>query len=663
MKRFLAFLMVFVLLAGVLAGCAPNAQNSTPTTANTRPTTQSTQPTVPTTAPSDPTDPTTPTQPPEPQLDFFTRYGQDLPAADQIPDYAQTTDTANLYSLPLELPEAYSLRQITTYGNTLYVSYWLPFEQMPEGYGIRAYDVGTGSMLYDILSPGWCDYGPLDDGGVWVYRYETKTVFTYDATGQSTATTLDTSAVDPDSYFNSICVDPSGAYMVFLLNQGGPVILYDLKNGTFTTPEFSKDTCFYTVQYQQGGFLLNDYDNGLFLLDPVTGSSTQYPTLISSDGIQNSVAYQVQNAGMVFAGLDGDPSYYYLQLEDGCWFTDMSHGCLALCGYDFGPTVQVLDLRNKLRLAEISFPEKFYNTFTQFLDNGSLLLVAASNDGYAAYLYDTAATSPEAQNIVAYQYTQEQLEAETARIAQDIFNATGIEILYGSRGNDFVIGDYVGVAELELFKVFLAVNTVADILWQYPEGMLREAWELTADGLQIYLCGSIYGVLAGRLDQAGGVTSNMGDYTIVALDINNPIETTLPHELSHVFDRRIGYYWETQDWFAVWESIHPFSDAYTYSYDYYFENIKYTPEKEKDPDRVWFVDGYGRTYPTEDRATLMEVLWNSAEAADPLLEYEHILEKAKLYCYILRQCFPSCNGEEAPFWEQFLGVIDESVLP
>ena len=39
------------------------------------------------------------------------------------------------------------------------------------------------------------------------------------------------------------------------------------------------------------------------------------------------------------------------------------------------------------------------------------------------------------------------------------------------------------------------------------------------------------------------------------------------------------------------------------------------------------------------------------------------MEKARLYSFILRQCFPSCNGEEAPFWERFLGVIDESVLP
>ena len=39
------------------------------------------------------------------------------------------------------------------------------------------------------------------------------------------------------------------------------------------------------------------------------------------------------------------------------------------------------------------------------------------------------------------------------------------------------------------------------------------------------------------------------------------------------------------------------------------------------------------------------------------------MEKARLYSFILRQCFPSCNGKEAPFWERFLGVIDESVLP
>lgn len=668
MQRFLALLMVLVLLAGMLMGCTPDEQLDTPSTPNTHPSSENpVPPTQPTTLPpTDPTDPTEPTDPPEPpeppEQDFFTRHGQDIPAADQIPDYAQTTDTANLYTLPLELPASDTIRQIMTCGNTLYICYWLPFTEMPEGCGIRAYDLATGNTLYDVSCPDWSDFDPLDDGGLWFIEYETMTVYLYDAAGRFTSVCLETSTEDPTPYIYDTCVDPTGQYLLFLYDSGPPVVIHDLKTGAVTTPEFPDQTYFYTAQYQQGCFLLNDYDREIYLLDPRTGECEQGSAVINCDDIKDGIGYMTQEESIVLAGIDGDPTCYYLESEPNRWLSDLSHGCAVLNSYHYGTMVHVLDLRNERLLADISLPN-CYTVFSLFLDNGSLLILAAGDDGNALYIYDTAAVPQDAEPLNSYQCTQEELEAETARIAQNVWDATGIELLYGSQGNDFVISDYVGVAELEPFKVFQAVNTVAKILDRYPDGMLREAWELTSDGLRIYLCGSLYGIYAGTLDTAGGVTTNMGRYIIVAMDINEPIDSVLPHELSHVFDQRISYMWEVQDWFAIWESIHPFSNPYIYSYDFYYEYTNYTPVDEDDPDDVWFVDSYGRTFPTEDRAKIMEVLWRSGEEPDYLLEYEHILAKAKLYCYILRQCFPSCNTGEGPFWEQFLGVIDESVLP
>ena len=84
MHRFLALLMVFVLLTGLLVGCTPAQQLENPTTKTNAPTTQ--QPTKPTgsiqppttdptgapdpTNPTNPTDPTDPPEPPTPEEDF-----------------------------------------------------------------------------------------------------------------------------------------------------------------------------------------------------------------------------------------------------------------------------------------------------------------------------------------------------------------------------------------------------------------------------------------------------------------------------------------------------------------------------------------------------------------------------------------------------------------
>ena len=672
MKRILAFLMVFVLLMGLLVGCTPNAQVEPSTKQPSVPTTQKPTPTerpttLPPTDPTDPTDPTEPTnppeppKPPEPEEDFFTRNGHSEPEKDQVPDYAVATDTPNLYTLPLDLPGPDMIRNIENYGDNLYISYWMSFDGMGGQSGLRIYDLPTGTILSDTEYPEMGDFGPLAEGGFWYITYETMTVELVDATGAHTTVTLPGSQVEY-GYIYDTCLDPEGRYLVNLYDGTTPVEIFDLQNGTVIAPDFAGVEYFYSAQYQDGQFLLNNHDNGIYLLDPQSGEYAHCFPGTSFDGVRGGIGYQTGMNHMELMGLDGDPVHYYLALEDGKWFTDLSHGFAVLGSYDGGPIVHVVDLRNRLYVAQVDLPKNCYGSFDVFLDNGSLLMMAMGESENVAYLYDTSVAPAENIPLTAYECAPEELETETARIAQDIFDATGIEILYGSRGNDFVVYDYVGVAELEPFKVFCAVNTVADILYQYPEGMLREAWDVGYKGLQIYLCGSLYGVYSGGLDMAGGLTTQVDNYILVAVDINNPIESVLPHEISHVFDYRINSMFET-DWMALWESFTPVRNAYSYSYENYYENMKYTPGWESDPEKVWFVDAYARTYPTEDRAKIMEVLWNSGETPDALLEYPHILEKARLYCYILRQCFPSCNGEEAPFWEAFLGTIDDSVLP
>ena len=671
MRRCLALLMAFVLLAGLLAACTPQEQLHTPPAQTTTPTTENRLPptlptTQPTQAPTDPTEPTEPTLPPDPPMppeqDFFTRHGQQAPEVDQIPDYAEATDTPNLYTLPLELPGPDTIRNITRFGDTLYISYWMSFDGMGGQCGLRIYDLSTGAILSDTEYPEWGDYGPLAEGGYWYIDYGTMTVELVDSQGLHTTVILPQNGEEEYGYIYDTGIDPDGRYLVNLYDGGTPVEIYDLQTGTVTAPEFAGVECFYDARYEDGQFLLNNHNDGIYLLDPKTGEYTQCLAGHTFYDVQGGIAFENGNGSLKIAGLDGDPTCYYLALDEGQCLEDQSHGFAVLGSYGAAPMSHVLDLRNQLHVADIAFPEGSYGSFAAFLDNGSLLLVAMNDRENTAYLYDTSAPVADSAPICAYECTPEELETETARIAQDIFDATGIEILYGSRGNDFVVFDYVGVVELEPFKVFCAVNTVAGILYQYPEGMLREAWDVGYDGLQIYLCGSIYGVYSGGLDMAGGLTSQTDNYIIVAVDINNPIESVLPHEISHVFDYRINSVLDT-DWMAVWTAFTPYDNAYSYSYDNYDDYRKYTVAWESNPDKVWFVDSYSRTYPTEDRARIMEVLFSSGKEPDPYLEYEHIMEKAKLYCYILRQCFPSCNGDEAPFWERFLGVIDESVLP
>ena len=663
MKRFLSMLLILALLLG-MAGCAVPEQPDIPSTQNTQPSTDPT--TAPSTEPStEPTaEPTSePTEPPV-EPDFFTRNGQGLPESDQIPGYAQATDTENLYQLALDLPNPDRFSQALNYGDTLYILYWREFDPMPTGHVVRAYDITTGNMLYDINLPGASQYGPLEGGGFWYLDLITLSLQFFDASGECTTVSDGLVFEGHECSVYDVIVTPDGRYLTAMFQDGDIVTVYDLQTGTEFSPAFPDEIpCFYSAEYSQGGILLNDYDDHVFLLDPATGEYIPYETAQPCDVYRDGIGYWANDNRVVLCSSEGDPASCYVQLETSHWLADISHGCAAVNYYEDSPAVQVLDLRNNLILAEITFAGDCYNTLSLFLDNGSLLIFTMLWDRIDAYLFDTGSVPADAEPFITYICTPEELEAETARIAQEVYDATGIEIFYGSQGNDFHFGSYVGLAEVDTYTVFQAVSDAAQLLSRYPEGMLREAWDIGYDGLRIYLCGTIHGIYSGGLDEAGGVATFEDNYLALAVDITIPLVSNLPHELSHIFDNRINQSSGDKSWIGLWESLHPMSDAYMYSYEDYYDYMDYTIFGEDDPDNIWFVDHYSRTFSTEDRARIMEVLWNSGEEPDYRLDYEHILEKAKLYCYILRQCFPSCNGEEAPFWEEHLGVIDESVLP
>ena len=116
-----------------------------------------------------------------------------------------------------------------------------------------------------------------------------------------------------------------------------------------------------------------------------------------------------------------------------------------------------------------------------------------------------------------------------------------------------------------------------------------------------------------------------------------------------MFDRKIRSVHADYD--EEWADLSP-SGAYTYSYSNYEDNLLYTPYDSSYG--VWFVDGYSRTYPTEDRARIMENLFNTSEEnADKSIfaENQNIKEKAIQYCSILRECFSSCDSEDLLPWE------------
>lgn len=600
-----------------------------------------------------------PDDPPIEETDYFTAHGQGvLPETANRPEICTPTETAHLYAFPIALPDAGGF-SVHVGGEVLHLSYWTE-ESMH-----RMYSLTTGELLCELTLPSWNATGILNDGRLWCVNLAVFETAIYNTDGTKTVLTEAQSegAVLPQN----VSVSPDGRYLLALY-EGNRLVLRDLQDGTEQEIDAGEGS-YWGIDAAEGMFYLRFSDIGMLSVRCEDGSTEKMFVDQSLGALYGDLWRYHREDAVVLGGTDEDGKRFYAPLEDGEILDDILHGCSATvtCNDDAESyRLRFYDLREGVLLSELNTVTACMGVQTLFLPNGAALMMQYNDHGTEVFWYDLPAAAGNLQAIDTLLMTETELIAEIDRIALETEQKTGVDLLYGSDGNDFVLYDYVGAAEKDLYIIYGAVKTVSEILSRYPEGMLRESYAETHRGLQIYLCGTIYGTSGNALSQAGGVTTDCDGYILVAVDVHNNLAYDIPHELSHVFDRRISHasYTAESDWMMLWEAATPIENVYTYSYDEYYNNTRYTAWNESDDANVWFVDGYARTFPTEDRARIMENLFNpEADGLAEVLQFENLQEKARLYAYILRECFESCDVDEALYWETYLGTIDESVIP
>ncbi len=597
--------------------------------------------------------------PPQPEPDYFTKNGQgELPQPAEIPESYIKTETDYLYALNLDLPSVDGFSCLVN-GDILYLFYYEKTDQL-----CSVYSLTTGELLSCFDRPFWGSKGNLSDGGVWLLDYSNLKVEFVTPDGEKTVKYEES---EPDEYYVSdAIITPDGKYaLISYGTQTAPCVI-NIQSGVKFQPEQLSSVEIYSMEIYGDKIRLSISDRNV-LYNPATDELT---TVTESSG-----------GGRFFGGLYISPAENSLILsspiQDEKFF--MPLGVYeSVISIDFGYAVtedyfdlrthNFYNLRNGTLDISVTLSDDCYGSYVQFLNNGRALIIEHCSDGAFVYILDlpSAVNNTESTSVTSYLCTEQELQQKTKLLADKVYEDYGVELFYFSQGNDFLLYDYVGAVELNSFKVHLAVQETASILANYPQNMLRETYEDSHKGIHFYLCGALYGVGGDSISNAGAVTSEYNGYIIIAFDINDSLKYNIPHELSHAFDRRISYVYSQggTDWMSVWESATPVKNAYTYTYDDYYKNMDYTFYGESREKKIWFVDAYSRTFPTEDRARIMEYLFNPEEGdLAAMLKTENLINKARLYCYILRQCYPSCNTEEPLYWETYLGTIDDSVLP
>lgn len=224
-------------------------------------------------------------------------------------------------------------------------------------------------------------------------------------------------------------------------------------------------------------------------------------------------------------------------------------------------------------------------------------------------------------------------------------------------------GAYRAEPVTEPSRVPEALSILIETLALYPDGF----FEALSDGNAIVfrLAGSISAVVENAVGRPAAVTCDIDGSPSVVLDVSDPggyLAAVIVHELCHVIDGRLDRlaandpsHWNRDDW----KKLNPPGFDYLYSYGGEqgaspFFGAAFTAEDGNG--EIFFADRYSKTFPTEDRARLMELVFSHSPGAS-CLKSPFVREKLKYYFTAVRYYLDPAGSWTGPtFWEERSGL-------
>ena len=196
-----------------------------------------------------------------------------------------------------------------------------------------------------------------------------------------------------------------------------------------------------------------------------------------------------------------------------------------------------------------------------------------------------------------------------------------------------------------------ALSELERALAAYPSGFLEQLLYGNIRNIQIELTGGISKKEeAAEAGEAAAFTQECTERILMVADVYQISERIVYHEISHMIDRRL-------EWDAglrpealfdenAWMALQPDGFSYAYSYTEMPESVlAYV-------DCGWFMNGYACTFPTEDRATMMETAM-----CGETYEFDvrpGLRTKLEYFSRCIRDCFDTAGWPEVTAWEQVL---------
>ena len=180
----------------------------------------------------------------------------------------------------------------------------------------------------------------------------------------------------------------------------------------------------------------------------------------------------------------------------------------------------------------------------------------------------------------------------------------------------------------------------------YPEDLLKDVSKKIG-GLHLSLVRGIHGKAGlGGLQDAAGLQYEEEGRLYIALAEGQTSGHTVYHELFHIMETVVL---KETDVYNRWELLNP--PQFTYDYDY-LQNQHRDGSEYLEKDTRAFIDAYAMSFPTEDRARLMEYAMTPGNRW--LFESLIMQKKLSVLSRGIRETFHLQAPEGSLIWEQYL---------
>ena len=374
-------------------------------------------------------------------------------------------------------------------------------------------------------------------------------------------------------------------YLTFYSREADTYYHYDVKNDTY-----KKYNEALWNKYNKGYYAVRN--NEIAVYDFITNEISKYSELYLSDGVFDYTLY--------------DNLFYFVE-----------NNKLYVMNLD-EETIDVIEYGAD-------------NDITQVIKSGDFIYLFSVYDKCDVFVIDL-------KNIKKTTYTYDEYKEYMKKTVDDkvseLENKYGVNIVYRDEVN--IDNETFKTVVLDNdYTISKALEHTEKVLSKFNKEFFDSFRDDTHQGLIINLSGNLVpkeGVNTAASPTGYTIYDN-DEYEMVVDARLSDLESTICHELMHNAENKMGY-----NLYEGWVDLNPY--YYEYQYSYTDSSDSQFTMYEENPNLVYFVDTYAKSYPTEDYARVFENICNK-DSNSILNKYPHLYDKALYLKEKLIDAFPS----------------------